>query len=211
MADADQLGVESVFLLGCPIRHQAGADRPACPRPAVPRRLPEPAATNAVVLPLGTGSRSGRAPCTQVRGAGSNYLPSPACGRGPGVRAGITSSSATTTLTSASRGCCSYDLAGRDYVGAEWRPGVGYGSGGAGYFLAGPAAAIVAERLTHTTGVEDLLVGKSARRRHRVVDRAAAGALRVDGAAAAAGQRPDHGARLLGIVGNRATPRPGLG
>jgi hypothetical protein len=53
-----------------------------------------------------------------------------------------------------------YDLAGRDYVGAEWRPGVGYGSGGAGYFLSRRAAAIVAEKLTAATGAEDLLVGQ---------------------------------------------------
>ena len=53
------------------------------------------------------------------------------------------------------------ELAGRDYVGAEWRPGVGYGSGGAGYFLSRRAAAIVAERLEpHKTGAEDLLVGQ---------------------------------------------------
>ena len=53
-----------------------------------------------------------------------------------------------------------YDLAGRDYVGAEWRPGVRYGSGGAGYFLSRRAAEIVAENLTQITGPEDLLVGK---------------------------------------------------
>ena len=55
----------------------------------------------------------------------------------------------------------SYDLRGRDYVGAEWRPGVGYGSGGAGYFLSRRAAGLVAERLTQATGAEDLLVGQS--------------------------------------------------
>ena len=54
----------------------------------------------------------------------------------------------------------SYDLRGRDYVGAEWRPGVGYGSGGAGYFLSRRAAGLVAERLTQATGAEDLLVGQ---------------------------------------------------
>jgi hypothetical protein len=46
-------------------------------------------------------------------------------------------------------------------VGAEWRPGVGYASGGAGYFLSRKAAAIVAERLaSYPTGAEDLLVGR---------------------------------------------------
>lgn len=53
-----------------------------------------------------------------------------------------------------------YDLAGRDYIGAEWAPGVNYGSGGAGYFLSRKAAAIVAERLTMALGAEDLLVGQ---------------------------------------------------
>ena len=43
----------------------------------------------------------------------------------------------------------------------EWRPGVGYASGGAGYFLSRKAAAIVAERLaSYPTGAEDLLVGR---------------------------------------------------
>lgn len=59
------------------------------------------------------------------------------------------------------RRLANYDLAGRDYIGAEWRPGVGYGSGGAGYFLSRKAAAIVAERLeSYPTGAEDLLVGQ---------------------------------------------------
>ena len=48
-----------------------------------------------------------------------------------------------------------------DYIGAEWRPGVGYASGGAGYFLSRKAATIVAERLeSYPTGAEDLLVGQ---------------------------------------------------
>jgi hypothetical protein len=54
----------------------------------------------------------------------------------------------------------SYDTQGRAYIGAEWEPGVGYGSGGAGYFMSRQAAAIVAERLTMLTGSEDLLVGQ---------------------------------------------------
>jgi hypothetical protein len=52
------------------------------------------------------------------------------------------------------------DLNGKDYVGAEWMPGVGYASGGAGYFLSRRAAAIVAEGLTAATGAEDELVGQ---------------------------------------------------
>jgi hypothetical protein len=47
-----------------------------------------------------------------------------------------------------------------DYVGAEWRPGVGYGSGGAGYFLSRKAAELVAQKLEQATGAEDLLVGR---------------------------------------------------
>ena len=46
------------------------------------------------------------------------------------------------------------------YIGAQWRPGVAYGSGGGGYLLSREAAAIVAQKLTHTTGAEDLLVGQ---------------------------------------------------
>jgi hypothetical protein len=53
------------------------------------------------------------------------------------------------------------DPAGRDYIGAEWRPGVGYASGGAGYILSRRAVSIVAERLeSYPTGAEDLLVGQ---------------------------------------------------
>jgi hypothetical protein len=51
-----------------------------------------------------------------------------------------------------------YDCQGADYVGAEWRDGVGYASGN-GYWLSRFAAAIVAERLTAMDGPEDLLVG----------------------------------------------------
>ena len=53
-----------------------------------------------------------------------------------------------------------YDAAGRDYIGAEWRTGVGYGSGGGGYLLSRKAAEIVAEKLAQPVGAEDLLVGQ---------------------------------------------------
>jgi hypothetical protein len=49
---------------------------------------------------------------------------------------------------------------GCDYVGAEWRPAAGYASGGGGYLLSRRAAAVVAEKLTHATGAEDLLAGQ---------------------------------------------------
>ena len=54
---------------------------------------------------------------------------------------------------------CDKELEGRDYVGAEWRQGVGYGSGGAGYLLSRKAAELVALRLDQAAGAEDLLVG----------------------------------------------------
>ena len=50
-----------------------------------------------------------------------------------------------------------YDMHGADYVGAEWRPGARYGSGGAGYFLSRRAVEIVAERLVQPIGAEDKL------------------------------------------------------
>ena len=54
---------------------------------------------------------------------------------------------------------CDKELEGRDYVGAEWRRGVRYGSGGAGYLLSRKAAELVALRLDQACGAEDLLVG----------------------------------------------------
>ncbi len=45
-----------------------------------------------------------------------------------------------------------------DYIGAEWRPGVRYASGGAGYFLSRKAAEVVAEHLTRKEGPEDVYV-----------------------------------------------------
>lgn len=53
-----------------------------------------------------------------------------------------------------------YDYKDRPYIGAEWKRGVHYGSGGAGYLLSRAAAAIVAEKLTDPTGNEDLVVGR---------------------------------------------------
>jgi hypothetical protein len=52
-----------------------------------------------------------------------------------------------------------YDTAGADYIGPEWKPGVGYASGG-GCFLSRRAVAIVAEKLTHVEGADDQLVGE---------------------------------------------------
>lgn len=53
-----------------------------------------------------------------------------------------------------------YGLGGRNYIGARWKPGVEYGSGGAGYLLSRKAAQIVAEHLTMPEGNEDELVGR---------------------------------------------------
>lgn len=52
-----------------------------------------------------------------------------------------------------------YDPQGRDYIGAEWKSGVGYGSGGAGYLLSRRAVEIVAAKSLAPLGAEDQLVG----------------------------------------------------
>lgn len=50
---------------------------------------------------------------------------------------------------------------GKEYIGAEWYPGVNYGSGGAGYLLGRRAVKIVADALQgHRTWAEDQLVGR---------------------------------------------------
>ena len=51
-----------------------------------------------------------------------------------------------------------------DYTGAEWRPGVGYGSGGAGYLLSRRAVEAVVAAPMPALGPEDLLVGQVMRR-----------------------------------------------
>jgi len=53
----------------------------------------------------------------------------------------------------------SYDTQGADYIGPEWKPGVGYGSGN-GYLLSRRAAAVVSENLTDWEGSEDTRVGE---------------------------------------------------
>lgn len=50
---------------------------------------------------------------------------------------------------------------GVDYIGAEWSPGVGYASGGAGYLLSRRSLTIAAEGLLPSPqGAEDVLVGQ---------------------------------------------------
>ena len=137
MADGDSMGVRSVFLLGCPT--EAAAEEIGCHHLALP--CPDDYAS----LPQRT-----RLFCHWATGAGS---------REQGAKNwDYLFKCDDDTYVSIPR-LLTYDLAGRDYVGAEWRPGVAYGSGGAGYFLSRKAAAIVADRLTMPTGAEDLLVG----------------------------------------------------
>ena len=52
-----------------------------------------------------------------------------------------------------------YDTKGTDYVGPEWKPGVGYASGG-GHLLSRRGVEIVACNLKENVGADDLLVGR---------------------------------------------------
>ena len=51
-----------------------------------------------------------------------------------------------------------YDPHGADYIGPEWKDGVGYGSGN-GYILSRRAAMVVAANVLEWEGCEDVLVG----------------------------------------------------
>ena len=156
MADADALGVESVFLLGCPTAVQPeriGRHALACPCPDDYPSLPQRTLWFCRWA-LGAGSReqgawSKTGPLLASLPAPSSLLPA----------WDYLFKCDDDTYVSIPR-LLAYDLADRDYVGAEWRPGVGYGSGGAGYFLSRRAAFLVAEQLEHATGAEDLLVGR---------------------------------------------------
>lgn|GEM_PF-425965 len=54
-----------------------------------------------------------------------------------------------------------FDCQGKDYIGAEWSPGVEYASGGAGYWVSRKSVAVLAPVLRrYTTGAEDVLVGQ---------------------------------------------------
>jgi SAM-dependent methyltransferase len=53
-----------------------------------------------------------------------------------------------------------YPTAGKDYIGAEWQAGVGYGSGGAGYIMSRRAVEIIANSQPWS-GPEDLIVGRT--------------------------------------------------
>lgn len=54
---------------------------------------------------------------------------------------------------------------GTEYVGAEWSPGVNYGSGGAGYLMNRRAAAVIARDMLTPIGSEDEMVGRHLRER----------------------------------------------
>ena len=138
MADAYELKTPAFFLLGCPTcKHpeQLGPHHLALPCPDDYPSLPQRTrwfCQWALNLPSPSG-RGG------LPAAGARAWP-----------AGTTSSNATTTPTSASPACSPTPPSShltpprRDYIGAEWKPGVKYASGGAGYFLSRKAAAIVA-------------------------------------------------------------------
>jgi hypothetical protein len=158
--DADALGVPSVFLLGCPAA--------VAPEQIGPHALALPCPDEYPSLPQRTMWWCRWAVGMQEREKGgggerenSFVSHSPPPSFSPSVPPwDYLFKCDDDTYISLPR-LLAFDPAGRDYIGAEWRPGVGYGSGGAGYFLSRRAAAIVAERLeAYPTGAEDLLVGR---------------------------------------------------
>jgi len=155
MRDADVLGVQSVFLLGCPAA--------VVPEQIGPHALALPCPDDYASLPQRTlwFCRWALGAWSTEQGAGSNadtlcsVLPAPC----PPPWDYLFKCDDDTYISMPR--LLAFDPAGRDYIGAEWRPGVGYASGGAGYFLSRKAAVIVAERLEpYPTGAEDLLVGQ---------------------------------------------------
>jgi hypothetical protein len=147
MQDAEAIGLRSVFLLGCPTAAQ--------PERIGPHALVCPCPDDYASLPQKTRCFCQWALSTQYAVPSTQYS--------------VLSTSwdylfkcDDDTYVSIPRlvAYAENELHGRDYVGAEWRPGAGYGSGGAGYFLSRKATEIVAERLEMATGPEDLLVGQ---------------------------------------------------
>jgi hypothetical protein len=160
IADATRLGVDCVFLIG------AGADR-AIDRPIRSGDL--------LLLPCPNEYRTlpqrTRWFCRWALEGGEGW------GAGDGARWNYLFKCDSDTYVSVPRlvACCERLAAGpaspgavgsrlspapSDYIGAEWKPGVGYASGGGGYLLSRKAAAIVAQKLDPPTGAEDLLVGQ---------------------------------------------------
>jgi hypothetical protein len=158
MRDADALGVPSVFLLGCPTA--------TTPEQIGPHALVLPCPDDYASLPQRTMwfCRAALQEWEMGRGCEwetSKIAPSLTLPVPPSAPPwGYLFKCDDDTYISLPR-LLAIDPAGRDYIGAEWRPGVGYASGGAGYFLSRRAASIVAERLeSYPTGAEDLLVGR---------------------------------------------------
>jgi hypothetical protein len=157
MADAAKVGVEAVFLLGCPAL--------AAPELIAPHHLCLPCADDYPSLPQRTlwFCRWALGERRKVEGGRrKDEIPPSAFHLSPFFDWDYLFKCDDDTYISIPRllAFCDMDLGGRDYVGAEWRPGVGYGSGGAGYFLSRKAAGLVAQRLEQATGAEDLLVGR---------------------------------------------------
>jgi histo-blood group ABO system transferase len=134
MADGKECGVESVFLLGCPTVPQ--------PEMVGQHALACPCPDDYASLPQRTRSFCRWA----IERDDWDYL----------------FKCDDDTYVSIPR-LIRYDMGGRDYVGAEWQPGAGYGSGGAGYFLSRKAATVIAQRLVQSCGNEDQLVGETLR------------------------------------------------
>jgi hypothetical protein len=160
MADADKLDVRSVFLLGCPAA--------ARPEQVGPHALILPCPDDYSSLPqrtrwfcrwaLGERMKDG-VPAQWVGGRMNQEIHPSSFRLHLSFEWDYLFKCDDDTYVSIPR-LLACDLAGRDYVGAEWRPGVGYGSGGAGYFLSRKAAGLVAEHLEQAAGAEDLLVGQ---------------------------------------------------
>ena len=164
MADAEAVGIDCVFLLGCPTATQPeriGPHALVCPCPDDYQSLSQ---RTLWFCRWALGEEEER---EQGRKGERERVLSPPFAPAPFLPFSPSSPPPwdylfkcdDDTYVSIPR-LLAYDLAGRDYIGAEWRPGVGYGSGGAGYFLSRRAATIAAEGLIHATGSEDLLVGR---------------------------------------------------
>ena len=158
MADAAEAGVQALFLLGCPTA--------TAPELIGPHALVLPCPDDYPSLPQRTGwfCRWALGERTKAEGGRRNEEFHPSSFRLPpsAFDWDYLFKCDDDTYVSIPR-LLAYDTAGRDYIGAEWKPGVNYASGGAGYFLSRRAASIVAEGLAHLPdprGAEDLLVGQ---------------------------------------------------
>ena len=130
MADGEQVAIRSVFLLGCPTLVE--------PELTGPHYLCLPCPDDYPSLPLRTWNF-----CRWAMGQPDwDYL----------LKCDDDSFVCIPRLVV-------YDCQERPYIGAEWKKGVDYGSGGAGYLIDRKAAAIVAEQSAPGPGAEDVWVG----------------------------------------------------